>query len=116
MLVISGICVWAVSPETDTNDDRDSEMELGVKRIFDMRVFAVTASSSLFAYVWLWIVLLDQQVYVWEGVLTFLFFFVLVIFAYWADKYTKTQEEKKKLSSDIEIKKEDLTTIEFTAG
>lgn len=66
LLVISGICVWAVSPENDTEEDRDDEMTVGIKRIYDMRVFAVTATSSVFAYIWLWIVLLDQQVEVWE--------------------------------------------------
>jgi Ca2+/Na+ antiporter len=88
LLVISGISIYAVSEETDTDEDRDTEMPVGVKRIFDMRVFAITCTSSIFAYIWLWIVLLDQYVEVWEGVLTFIYFFILIIFAYYADRVT----------------------------
>ena len=85
LLVITGLSVYAVSEETDTDDDRDTEVPVGVKRIYDRRVFAVTCSSSLWAYIWLWIVLLDQKVKIWEGVLTFLFFFILIAFAFGAD-------------------------------
>jgi Ca2+/Na+ antiporter len=88
LLVISGISIYAVSEDTDTDEDRDTEMPVGVKRIFDMRVFAITCTSSIFAYIWLWIVLLDQYVEVWEGVLTFIYFFILIIFAYYADRVT----------------------------
>lgn len=59
LLVISAISIYAVAPENDTNEDRDEEMPIGVKRIYDMRVFAITCTSSLFAYIWLWICLLD---------------------------------------------------------
>lgn len=89
MLVISGISIYAVSPETDldeNDEERDQEMVRGVKRIYDMRVFAITCTSSLWAYIWLWIVLLDQNVEVWEGILTFVFFFILIGLAYWADR------------------------------
>lgn len=85
LLVISAISIYAVSPENDNNEDRDEEMPVGTKRIYDMRVFAITCTSSLWAYIWLWIVLLDQQVYIWEGVLTLAFFFVLIVLAYGAD-------------------------------
>ena len=59
LLVISGLSIYAISPETDTNDDRDEEMPIGVKRIKDMRVFAITCTSSLWAYIWVWICLMD---------------------------------------------------------
>jgi solute carrier family 8 (sodium/calcium exchanger) len=94
LLVISGISIYAVSAETDTDEDRDTAMPLGVKRIFDMRVFAITCTSSLFAYIWLWIVLLDQQVALWEGILTFVYFFLLIGFAYGADRVTAAENEK----------------------
>lgn len=112
LLVISGISVYAVSPETDTDDDRDAAMPLGVKRIYDMRVFAVTCSSSLFAYIWLWFVLRDQYVAAWEGVLTFLYFFVLIGFAYAADKYTAKQNEKEEGAAGP---KANVAVIEYSA-
>jgi solute carrier family 8 (sodium/calcium exchanger) len=59
LLVISGLSIYAVAPETDTDEDRDEEMPVGVKRIYDMRVFAITCTSSLWAYIWVWICLLD---------------------------------------------------------
>ena len=63
LLVISGISIYAVSPETDADsEDRDELMPVGTKRIYDMRVFAITCTSSIWAYVWMWIVLLDQMV------------------------------------------------------
>ena len=59
LLVISAASIWAVNPESDTGEDRDSTMEPGVKKINDLGVFGVTATFSLFAYVWMWIVLMD---------------------------------------------------------
>jgi len=50
-----------------------------------MGVFSITASFSIFAYILLFIVLYDQKVELWEAWLTFIFFFVLIIFAYCAD-------------------------------
>ena len=85
LLVISALSIYAVHEENDKDPERDAEMPVGVKRIYDMRVFAVTCTSSLWAYIWLWIVLLDQKVKIWEGVLTFVFFFLLIGFAFGAD-------------------------------
>lgn len=111
LLVISGLCIYAVSPENDTNDDRDTEMTLGVKRIKDMKVFAVTCTSSILAYIWLWYCLIDQEVSVVEGVLTFLFFFILVGIAFGADKYTAYQEEKEGKNKE----EDDKPVIEYSA-
>lgn len=87
LLVISAASIWAVNPETDVGEDRDTEMEPGIKKINDLGVFGVTATFSLFAYVWMWIVLRDQKVYAWEGWLTFIFTFILLTIAYAADRY-----------------------------
>jgi len=54
-----------------------------------MYVFSVTATLSIFAYVWLLICLTDQVVEVYEGILTFFFFFMLIIVAFGADKYNE---------------------------
>lgn len=59
LLVISAASIYGVTPENDTDPLRDSEVPVGVKRIYDLGVFAVTATFSIFAYVWMWICLMD---------------------------------------------------------
>jgi Ca2+/Na+ antiporter len=59
LLVIAGVSIYAVSEKNDTNPDRDESVPLGVKKIYDMGVFAITAISSIFAYIWLFICLRD---------------------------------------------------------
>ena len=52
-------------------------------------MFCITATFSLFAYIWLVIVLVvssPNKVDVWEAVLTLLFFPLLVCIAYAGDK------------------------------
>lgn len=110
LLVISAVSIYGVSEETDKDEDRDEEMPLGVKRIYDMRVFAITCTSSLWAYIWMWIVLMDQKVEVWEGVVTFIFFFILIGLAYGADRVTEQENAKKNGG-----KKEDVPIIEYSA-
>jgi hypothetical protein len=86
LLVISAVSIYAVSPENDTDPERDTEVEVGIKRIYDLGVFSVTASSSVFAYVWMWIVLMDQLVSPIEAWLTFIYFFILISIAFGMDK------------------------------
>merc|ERR1719445_1757411 len=76
LLVISAVCVVGV-PKGET------------RRIDIIVVFAITAFFSVFAYVWLLIILkvsTPDVVDVWEAVMTFLFFPILVVVAYCADK------------------------------
>jgi len=87
LLVISGVSIYAVSEENDTDDDRDETMEVGVKKINMMGVFAITATSSLWAYIWLFICVRDQGIQPYEAWLTLVFFFMLITFAYGADKF-----------------------------
>lgn len=73
LLVITGICI--MSPETGTT-----------KKIEQFGVFCTTAIWSVFAYVWILIVLKYSSpnvVEVWEAVVTFLFFPLLILHA-WA--------------------------------
>lgn len=59
------------------------------RRISQFTVFCVTSVFSLFAYIWLLIILVyvsQDLVEVWEAVLTFLFFPILILVAYAADK------------------------------
>lgn len=60
-----------------------------VRKIKHLRVFFVTASWSVFAYVWMYLILSVfsvGEVEVWEGLLTFMFFPATVITAYIADR------------------------------
>ncbi|XP_067617993.1 sodium/calcium exchanger Calx isoform X3 [Eurosta solidaginis] len=60
-----------------------------VRKIKHLRVFIVTATWSLFAYIWLYLILAQispGRVEVWEGLLTFLFFPATVLTAYIADR------------------------------
>jgi len=65
LLVISGVSIYAVSEENDKAEDRDADSPLGVKKIKDMGVFAITCTSSIWAYIWLFIVVKDMGVEVW---------------------------------------------------
>lgn len=76
LFVIIAICVYAI-PCSDH------------RQIKHIQVFAVTATCSLFAYVWLYIIVAVSSpdvVSVWEGLLTFAFFPLLVIIAWGADR------------------------------
>lgn len=76
LLMIIGICIHTIP---------DGE----VRRIKDVDVYHCTAVFSVFAYVWLIVILVvisPNVVEIWEGVLTFLFFPILVILAYVIDK------------------------------
>nr|XP_056709909.1 sodium/calcium exchanger 1 isoform X3 [Euleptes europaea] len=76
MFVIIAICVYVVP---------DGE----IRKIKHLRVFFVTAAWSIFAYTWLYLILSvisPNVVEVWEGLLTFFFFPVCVVFAWIADR------------------------------
>uniref|UniRef100_A0A8C6UDQ3 Solute carrier family 8 member 1b n=1 Tax=Neogobius melanostomus TaxID=47308 RepID=A0A8C6UDQ3_9GOBI len=76
MFVIIGLCVYVV-PDGET------------RKIKHLRVFFVTASWSIFAYIWLYLILsviTPGVVQVWEGLLTFFFFPICVAFAWIADR------------------------------
>lgn len=76
LFVIMAICVGVIP---------DGE----VRKIKHLRVFLVTATWSIFAYVWLYLILAvisPSEVEVWEGAVTFLFFPATVMTAYIADR------------------------------
>lgn len=59
------------------------------RKIKHLRVFFVTATWSIFAYVWLYVILAVSSpgvLEVWEGILTFSFFPATVLTAYVADR------------------------------
>ncbi|XP_034444842.1 sodium/calcium exchanger 1-like isoform X2 [Hippoglossus hippoglossus] len=76
MFVIIGLCV-SVIPEGET------------RKVKHLRVFFVTATWSVFAYIWLYLILAVSSpgvVDIWEGLLTLFFFPICVGFAYVADR------------------------------
>eukprot|EP01051_Picozoa_sp_SAG22_P010148 SAG22_NODE_894_length_6640_cov_3.923559_4_plen_880_part_00 len=76
LFIIIAVCVMVI-PVGET------------RKIADMQVFGITAFASVFAYLWLLIILMaitPNIVDVWEAAVTFLMFPMLVIFAFMADK------------------------------
>ncbi|XP_076165726.1 sodium/calcium exchanger 3 [Ptiloglossa arizonensis] len=76
LFVIIALCVFVI-PNGET------------RKIKHLRVFFVTATWSIFAYVWLYVILAVSSpgvLEVWEGVLTFSFFPATVLTAYVADR------------------------------
>jgi len=76
LLAISAVCVSGI-PDNET------------RRIKQFPVFCITAMFSVFAYIWLIIILVantENKVDVWEAVVTLLMFPFLVVIAYLADK------------------------------
>lgn len=82
LLAISAVCIICIE---------DNEP----KKIYDLGVFAVTSLSSIFAYVWMYIVLEDKVVTMTEAWLTLSYFFILVIVSYGADRFKAHQEQGK---------------------
>ena len=77
------------------------------KKINDLGVFATTSVFSVFAYIWIYICLsvnTPDEVTTTEAWLTLIFFFVLVILAFAADKYNQRQTEKRQSKADLEEK------------
>jgi solute carrier family 8 (sodium/calcium exchanger) len=76
LFMIIGLCMYVIP------DDE-------VRKIKHLRVFIITATWSVFAYVWLYLILAQiskGKVESWEGILTFLFFPATVYTAYVADR------------------------------
>ncbi|KAI1895250.1 hypothetical protein AGOR_G00104370 [Albula goreensis] len=76
MFVIIGLCV-SVIPDGET------------RKVKHLRVFFVTAAWSIFAYIWLYMILAvysPNVVQIWEGLLTLAFFPICVILAWVADR------------------------------
>lgn len=116
LLVISGLSIYAVSADNDNDPERDDEVDKGVKRIYDMGVFGVTATTSVFAYIWMFICLRDQNVQTWEAWVTFGFFFVFIGAAFLADRLKARSEKNKKLMEGDDnggLNQADFTAIEM---
>eukprot|EP00061_Rhincodon_typus_P007444 g29151.t1 len=76
MFIIIATCIYVV-PDGES------------RKVKHLRVFFVTATWSIFAYIWLYLILAvisPGVVDVWEGLVTFLFFPVCVMVAWIADR------------------------------
>jgi len=82
LLFISGVCIIGVPSPS-------------VKKILNVGVFATTTLFSIFAYIWLFIVLTvwtKDLITVLEAVLTLVFFLLLIIISYIFDRcYQRSQ-------------------------
>lgn len=100
LLVISGVSILAVSEDNDDRTDDEcieDDTPKGVKKIEKLAVFAITTGFSIFAYVWMYYVLMDSLVVWWEAWTTFGFFWLLILVAWIADKI---QAAKKRDDED----------------
>lgn len=77
-----------------------------------MGVFAITSIFSVFSYIWMFIVLQDQKVTMVEAWITLGLFFVLVLFAYLADRYKGNKDKKNALIGDAN----EIPFIEYSAA
>merc|ERR1712106_560599 len=76
LFMIIGLCMYVIP------DDE-------VRKIKHLRVFIITAAWSVFAYVWLYLILgtiSPNIIESWEGIVTFLFFPITVYMAFVADR------------------------------
>lgn len=98
LMVISAISIIAINPESEkVKEERDETLPCGVKKINDTGVFAITASFSLLAYIWLFLVLAvisPNVVEIWEAWLTLAMFLVLMLLAYIADRCKAKSDSK----------------------
>ena len=88
-------------------------------RIANFVVFCITAATSVLAYVWLAFVLVISspgKIDVWEAVLTFLFFPILVCLAYAGDKGYLDVLFCKRDSSKLTNKQQQLELGNAQAG
>mmetsp|Transcript_68682 Transcript_68682/g.178388 ORF Transcript_68682/g.178388 Transcript_68682/m.178388 type:complete len:845 (+) Transcript_68682:94-2628(+) len=104
LFMIIAVCVSAIP---------DGEIRL----IKEVPVYVITASCSIFAYIWLLVVLLVISPHVvepWEGFLTFLFFPGLVFLAFLADKGYFSENRKKSHLVTADMSKEELAELRAT--
>ena len=88
-----------------------------MKKIDDLGVFSITATWSVLAYIWLFVVLLDYEVKPWEAYLTFGLFWILLAMAVTADLWRRADMKRKeeerlgKLDTNKELTEDEKTEI-----
>merc|ERR1719299_166572 len=108
LFMIIGLCMYVIP------DDE-------VRKIKHLRVFFITATWSVFAYVWLYLILgafSENMVESWEGILTFLFFPLTVYMAFVADRrlfFYKYFDKKYRAQRGVIVQSEKAGDIEGRA-
>jgi solute carrier family 8 (sodium/calcium exchanger) len=103
LLIISAICVIAIEGTE-------------IRRIKNYSVFLTTAGWSAFAYIWLFIVLVvitPNEVTIWEAVITFLSFPVLVVNSYMAEKNFFFKMKEKEIEEEYDLSNMCLYSLLF---
>jgi solute carrier family 8 (sodium/calcium exchanger) len=85
-----------------------------VRRVRQYSVFMLTAICSVFSYLWLYVVLDDEVVEVWEAVLTLTFFPMLLVSA-WAADNNWFRKEQQGMSGQDAYDGERTLGIELTS-
>ncbi|XP_041362525.1 sodium/calcium exchanger 1-like isoform X2 [Gigantopelta aegis] len=104
LLVISAICIVAIP----TGE---------IRRVKSFKVFVVTAFTCVFAYVWLALVLLVISpgiVELWEAIVTFLMFPLLIVVAYFADRDFCLKKKKQAQPGFVGISLSETTANKYT--
>lgn len=92
LFVITAVCIASI-PKGE------------IRKISNIRVYAVTTLFSLCAYIWLIIVLMvssPDEVDMWEAIVTFLLFPTLILVSFFTDKLYCCRRNNK-TSSEVEI-------------
>lgn len=109
MFIIIAVCVWAV-PSSE------------LKKIKYLRVFIITMAFSVFAYLWLLMILVwfsPGVIEVWEGLVTLFYFYLTVQIAYIADKRLliyKYLDKRYRLKSKVYLSANGTQTSARTGG
>ena len=88
-----------------------------MKKIDDLGVFSITATWSVLAYIWLFVVLLDYEVKPWEAYLTFGLFWILLAMAVTADLWRRAEIKRKeeerlgKLNTNVDLTEDEKTEM-----
>jgi putative Mn2+ efflux pump MntP len=73
----------------------EDETDKGVKKVRDTGVFTVTSIFSMVAYGWMLYVLWDSYVELWEAIVTFALFWVVMACAYTADQINAKRTKER---------------------
>jgi Ca2+/Na+ antiporter len=94
--------VNAETDERDAEELKEDNTAKGIKKIKDQGVYFTTTIFALFAYIWLYVCLLDGEVTPLEAWLTLFYFIVLIVVSYGMDKLGESKAAKQKKKESIE--------------
>ena len=115
LLVISAICIISIEDGKTSKiknfkgkkSQTENQVKIQIINLFfqKFKVFLTTTVYSIFAYLWLYIVLVlisPNEVTVWEAIVTLLAFPILVMNSYMAEKNFFMKKTKKEIAEDEE--------------